>query len=151
MKRRRGGLARDDSPAALMAATIGPRPRRRTSRANASTEVARPRAVGRGARSASSVPTAGDAPAAGSGGVFPSLPAPPRPHLDARRARTYPLGKRASKVAAAAVGRALEPGLSFAEWLARLPDILAAADLTLSDEVMKAVDAVTKEILYPMG
>jgi aryl-alcohol dehydrogenase-like predicted oxidoreductase len=33
----------------------------------------------------------------------------------------------------------------------QLPDILAAADLTLSDEVMKAVDAVTKEILYPMG
>ena len=33
----------------------------------------------------------------------------------------------------------------------QLPDILAAADLTLGDEVMKAVDAVTKEILYPMG
>ena len=33
----------------------------------------------------------------------------------------------------------------------QLPDILAAADLTLSDEVMKAVDAVTKEILYPRG
>ncbi len=33
----------------------------------------------------------------------------------------------------------------------QLPDILAAADLTLSDEVMKAVDAVTKDILYPMG
>jgi len=30
-------------------------------------------------------------------------------------------------------------------------DILAAADLTLSDEVMKKIDAVTKEILYPMG
>ena len=33
----------------------------------------------------------------------------------------------------------------------QLADILAAADLTLSDEVMKAVDAVTKDILYPMG
>ena len=33
----------------------------------------------------------------------------------------------------------------------QLPDIFAAADLTLSDETMKAVDAVTKEYLYPMG
>jgi len=33
----------------------------------------------------------------------------------------------------------------------QLADIFAAADLTLSDEVMKAVDAVTKDILYPMG
>ncbi len=33
----------------------------------------------------------------------------------------------------------------------QVPDILKAADLTLSPDVMKAVDAVTKEILYPMG
>jgi aryl-alcohol dehydrogenase-like predicted oxidoreductase len=33
----------------------------------------------------------------------------------------------------------------------QLPDIFAAADLTLDAEVMKQVDAVTKEILYPMG
>ena len=31
------------------------------------------------------------------------------------------------------------------------PGAFGEADLTLSDEVMKAVDAVTKEILYPMG
>ncbi len=30
-------------------------------------------------------------------------------------------------------------------------DIFAASDLTLSDEVMKAIDTVTKDILYPMG
>ena len=35
--------------------------------------------------------------------------------------------------------------------LAQLTDILAAADVTLSPEVMKKIDAVTKEILYPMG
>jgi aryl-alcohol dehydrogenase-like predicted oxidoreductase len=35
--------------------------------------------------------------------------------------------------------------------LEQLPDILAAADVTLSPEVMKKIDAVTKEILYPMG
>lgn len=33
----------------------------------------------------------------------------------------------------------------------QLADIFAAADLKLSDEVMKACDAVTKDILYPMG
>ena len=33
----------------------------------------------------------------------------------------------------------------------QLDDIFAAADLTLSDEVLKAIDAVTKDILYPMG
>jgi aryl-alcohol dehydrogenase-like predicted oxidoreductase len=33
----------------------------------------------------------------------------------------------------------------------QLPDILAAMDLTLSDEVMKAIDKVSKELLYPMG
>ena len=33
----------------------------------------------------------------------------------------------------------------------QLDEIFAAADLTLSDEVLKAVDAVSKEILYPMG
>ncbi len=33
----------------------------------------------------------------------------------------------------------------------QLHDIFAAGDLVLSDEVMKACDAVTKEILYPMG
>jgi aryl-alcohol dehydrogenase-like predicted oxidoreductase len=33
----------------------------------------------------------------------------------------------------------------------QLADILAAADVTLSDDVMKAITAVTKEIMYPMG
>ncbi len=33
----------------------------------------------------------------------------------------------------------------------QLPEIFAAADITLNPEVMKKIDAVTKEILYPMG
>jgi aryl-alcohol dehydrogenase-like predicted oxidoreductase len=33
----------------------------------------------------------------------------------------------------------------------QLPDILAAADVTLSADVMAKIDAVTKEIMYPMG
>jgi aryl-alcohol dehydrogenase-like predicted oxidoreductase len=33
----------------------------------------------------------------------------------------------------------------------QLPDIFAAADLVLETDVMKKIDGVTKEILYPMG
>ena len=33
----------------------------------------------------------------------------------------------------------------------QLDDIFAAADLTLDADTLKAIDAVTKEILYPMG
>jgi aryl-alcohol dehydrogenase-like predicted oxidoreductase len=33
----------------------------------------------------------------------------------------------------------------------QLPDIFAAAEVTLDAEVLKKIDAVTKEIRYPMG
>jgi aryl-alcohol dehydrogenase-like predicted oxidoreductase len=33
----------------------------------------------------------------------------------------------------------------------QLPDIFAAANLTLGAETLKAIDAVTKDVLYPMG
>ena len=33
----------------------------------------------------------------------------------------------------------------------QLDEIFAAIDLTLDDDVMKKIDAVSKEILYPMG
>jgi len=33
----------------------------------------------------------------------------------------------------------------------QMHDILAAADVTLAPETMKQINAVTKEILYPMG
>ena len=33
----------------------------------------------------------------------------------------------------------------------QLPDILSAADVTLGADVLAKIDAVTKEILYPMG
>jgi len=33
----------------------------------------------------------------------------------------------------------------------QVDDIIAAGDLTLTDEVMKAINTVTKDILYPMG
>ena len=33
----------------------------------------------------------------------------------------------------------------------QVPDLLAAADVTLTPEIMKRIDAVSREILYPMG
>ncbi len=60
---------------------------------------------------------------------MPPLPPPGRTRLDLRRVRTYSLSRRPSKVAARALGRSLAPGLSFAEWFDRLPDILGAAEL----------------------
>jgi aryl-alcohol dehydrogenase-like predicted oxidoreductase len=33
----------------------------------------------------------------------------------------------------------------------QLADIFAARDLVLSDETLKAIDKVSKEIMYPMG
>ena len=33
----------------------------------------------------------------------------------------------------------------------QLAEIFAAADMGLSDEVMKAINGVSKEIMYPMG
>ncbi|MDG2306869.1 MAG: hypothetical protein P8R42_19935 [Candidatus Binatia bacterium] len=74
-----------------------------------------------------------------------ALKPPARPKLDVKRAKTYPLGGRPSKVAAGEVGRKLEPGLSFAEWLDRIPNILAGEDLRY------AVDAITKSRLKGRG
>lgn len=74
-----------------------------------------------------------------------ALKPPPRPKLDVRRAQTYPLRGRASKVAAKEVGHKLEPGLSFAQWLDRIPNILAGEDLRI------AVDAITKARLAGKG
>ena len=33
----------------------------------------------------------------------------------------------------------------------QVAEILAAADLVLSDEVMKAINKVSREVMYPMG
>jgi hypothetical protein len=53
---------------------------------------------------------------------------PPRP-IDLRRVRTYPLRKRPSKIALAALGTVPRPGLRMREFLRGLPDVLAAREL----------------------
>lgn len=58
-----------------------------------------------------------------------SYPIPERPRLDLRKARTYPLQQRPSKVQIESLPLPLEPGLSLAAFLDRLPNILAGEDL----------------------
>lgn len=150
MKQRGGGIARDDSPAALMAASVGPRAKHRSSAASAPSRGRKPaaaRVAQRAQTAATRVATTGPVENAG----FPPLPLPDRPRLDVRRARTYPLERRASKVAATAVGRALEPGLSFSEWLARLPDILAAADLRVAADTIARARLAGRGVAIGMG
>ena len=65
-----------------------------------------------------------------------SYPIPATPRLDRRKARTYPLQKRPSKVQIESLPQPLEAGLSFAGFLERLPNILAGEDLR------KAADAI---------
>ncbi len=58
------------------------------------------------------------------------------PPIDMEQVRTYPLDRRASKVAAAALGTEPRPGMKLAEFLDGLPRILGAADL---HEVAQAI------------
>ena len=81
----------------------------------------------------------------------PELTAPKRPRLDFRRARTYPLQGRPSKVATSALGEPLEPGLGFREWLRRLPDILAAADLRFAAQTIAATRLAGRGVALGMG
>jgi hypothetical protein len=82
---------------------------------------------------------------------IPKLRAPKRLRLDVRRARTYALGGRPSKVATSALGAALEPGLGFAEWLDRLPDILAAADLRFAARTIAETRLAGRAVALGMG
>lgn len=79
------------------------------------------------------------------------LRAPVLPRLDVRQAKTYPLARRASKVATGALGARLEPGLSFSEWLDRLPNILAAADLRFAADAIARARRGGKGVVLGMG
>jgi hypothetical protein len=83
--------------------------------------------------------------------TIPRLPVPARPRLDVQRARTYPLGGRPSKVATSALGGSLEAGLRFSEWLDRLPDILAAADVRFAARTIAAARLANRGVALGMG
>ncbi len=75
---------------------------------------------------------------------------PPVP-IDPTRVHTVPLGRRASKVAAAALGRPVRAGLSVRAFLAGLPDILAARELRdAADRIARALRS-RKPVLLGMG
>jgi hypothetical protein len=134
-------LERDDSPAALMAAGVPGDGHKRRARGRG------PRASG----DATSATPPGASRAPARDGATPPLRPPPRPKLDVRRARTYPLARRASKVAAHEIGGRLEPGLSFAGWLERLPNILAAADLRFAAETIARARLAGRGVALGMG
>jgi hypothetical protein len=81
----------------------------------------------------------------------PDLPIPPRPKLDFRRARTYPLAKRPSKVQVDELPRPLSEGLSFAEFLDRVPDILAGADLRRAIAAVARARRAGRAVALGMG
>jgi hypothetical protein len=67
----------------------------------------------------------------------PTSKTPPKP-IDVRRIRTYALAKRASKVDRSALAKPPEAGIRLSDFLAGLPDVLAARDLrTIAAEIAR--------------
>jgi deoxyhypusine synthase len=71
--------------------------------------------------------------------------------LDISRVRTVPLGRRASLVASAALGKPVRPGLTVRAFLDRLPDILAARDLRVAAERMARALRRGRPVVLGMG
>lgn len=150
-------LARDDSPAALMAAGVpgddddldlatGAAKRRAARRGSGAQPAKRGRRPGApaGAQVEPQCLTDDD-------GRRPVLAMPALPELDVRRARTYPLARRASKVSEGALGRPLVPGATVADFLARLPNLLAAADLRFAADAIATARRAGRGVALGMG
>jgi len=73
------------------------------------------------------------------------------PPIDPRRIHTVPLGRRPSKVAAAALGKPVRRGLSVRAWLDGLPDILAARDLRDAAARIARATRAGKSVVLGMG
>jgi len=71
--------------------------------------------------------------------------------LDLRRVRTYPLKRRHSKVAAAALASTPEPGMRLAKFLASLPNILAARDLRIVAQTIADRHRRRRRVVLGMG
>jgi len=145
---RRGPLERDDSPAAAMAAGTPGEARGNGARGDGAD---RRRDTGARADDRAIPPEAFPPKPALAPRRRVELRAPRRPKLDVRRARTYPLARRESKVAAAEIGGTLDAGMSFADFLARLPNILAAADLRFAAETIARARLAGRAVALGMG
>lgn len=71
--------------------------------------------------------------------------------IDLARVRTYPLRRRRSKVAAAALGRVPRPTMAVADFLHGLPDILAARDLRVVAHAIAACHGAGRLVVLGMG
>jgi len=81
---------------------------------------------------------------------MPRRPKPPVA-IDLGRVRTYPLGKRRSLVRTNLLARVPEPGMSVASFLAGLPDVLAARDLTEIAAAIAKRHRAGRQIVVGMG
>jgi hypothetical protein len=71
--------------------------------------------------------------------------------FDLSGVRTYPLASRRSKVRAEDFARPHEPGGRFADWLAALPRILGARDVTAVAQAVRAARARNAGIVWGLG
>lgn len=71
--------------------------------------------------------------------------------IDLKRVKTYSLADRPSKVTTAAFAGGWTRGASFAEFLERLPDILAAADLKAAIAAIVAAHQKHRPVIFGMG
>ena len=71
--------------------------------------------------------------------------------IDLKRVKTYSLADRPSKVTTAAFADGWTRGASFAEFLERLPDILAAADLKAAIAAIVAAHQNHRPVIFGMG
>jgi hypothetical protein len=75
----------------------------------------------------------------------------PYDEFDASDVRTYPLASRPSKVRVEDFATAWEPASGFEGWLASLPHLLAAADLTAVAAALRAARAGDRGIVWGLG
>ena len=78
----------------------------------------------------------------------------PKPEIepvDLHRVRTTPLAERASKVATADFAAAWTPGGSFADFLTRMPAVLAGADLKSAIAAVAAAARARRPVIFGMG
>jgi hypothetical protein len=75
----------------------------------------------------------------------------PYDEFDVSGVRTYPLTDRASKARAADFGRPFAPGGTFADWLASLPSLLGARDLTLAAAAIAGAKRSGRGVVWGIG
>lgn len=155
-------LARDDSPAAMMAAGV-PGEDDDLDLLGSSARVARHRRRAPGGARTKAVVKHRPAPPTGrqvepqcptdATGAWPALRMPVLPLLDVRRAASRtPVAKRGDKaVPAQKLATRLEPGLTFADFLSRLPDLLAVADLRAAADAIAKARLAGRGVVLAMG